>query len=96
MDLLIPFVKDKYKGDDLEDLLWVLEVTIRHEPQTDCIKRGKLNLWDELPPEKSLFNSPKCIGMPIGNITSQLLANFYLSFFDEFMNNIESGQDKKS
>ena len=85
---LIPFVKDKYKGDDLEDLLWILEVTIRHEPQKDCIKRGRLDLWDELPPEKSLFNAPKGIGMPIGNITSQLLANFYLSFFDEFMNNV--------
>ena len=28
---------------------------------------------------------PAHVGMPIGNITSQLLANFYLSYFDEFM-----------
>ena len=28
---------------------------------------------------------PPNVGMPIGNITSQLLANFYLSYFDGFM-----------
>ena len=88
LKLLIPFLRENYKEDDIEDLIWVLTVTILHEPQTDCIKRGRLDLWDELPPEKSLFNAPKGIGMPIGNITSQLLANFYLSFFDEFMNNV--------
>ena len=86
LNLLIPFIREKYKGSDIEDLIWLITVIIRHEPQENCIKRGRLNLWDELPPQKSLFNSPRGIGMPIGNITSQLLANFYLSFLDEYMN----------
>lgn len=85
---LIPFIKEFYKGNDIEDLIWLTEVTVRHEPQLNCIKRGRLDLWNELPPHKSLFNSPHGIGMPIGNITSQLLANFYLSFLDGYMVNM--------
>lgn len=87
LHFLIPFIKENYKGDDIEDLIWLTEITVRHEPQQNCIKRGRLDLWNELPPHKSLFNSLPGIGMPIGNITSQLLANFYLSFLDLFMVN---------
>lgn len=42
-------------------------------------------MWNDLPDNKSLFTMPSGKGMAIGNITSQLLANFYLSYFDEFM-----------
>ena len=86
LSLVTDFVKKNYHEPDLPDLLWLLEVTIMHCPQKLCIKKGRLYLWDELPPEKSLFNTPDTVGMPIGNITSQLLANFYLSFLDEYMN----------
>ena len=85
LSLLIPFIRKYYKGSDIEDLIWVTEVTIRSCPQDNCERRGRKWLWNELSPNKSLFNNPKGIGMPIGNITSQLLANFYLSFFDEYM-----------
>lgn len=86
LELLIPFIRENYKGSDIEDLIWLVEITVRHEPQKNCIKKGRLELWNELPKDKSLFYSPSGIGMPIGNITSQLLANFYLSFLDEVMN----------
>lgn len=42
-------------------------------------------MWDDLPPQKSLFTMPEGKGMAIGNITSQQLANFYLSGFDDFI-----------
>lgn len=84
-ELTIKFVNESYKGDDLDLLVYLLQVTIRHRPQDNCIKKGNISLWDKLPPHKSLFNAPKCMGMPIGNITSQLLANFYMSFLDEYM-----------
>ena len=81
----VAFVRKHYKGDDLELLVYLLTVTIRHRPQTNCIKRGNEELWAKLPKHKSLFFAESFRGMPIGNITSQLLANFYMSFFDEYM-----------
>lgn len=81
----VAFVRKYYKGEDLELLVYLLVVTIRHRPQSNCIKRGDEELWKKLPKHKSLFYVEWFRGMPIGNITSQLLANFYMSFFDEYM-----------
>ena len=83
--LLEPFVRENYKGDDLEMLLYLLRITIFHRPQDNCERRGKLKLWEYLDKRKSLFYALLFIGMAIGNITSQLLANFFLSFFDDLM-----------
>lgn len=95
LDKLLSFIKEKYPafwGDpahsyyarDYEDVLWLTEVIIRHRPQDDCIRKGNLQLWNLLAKNKSLFNAPPMTGEPIGNLTSQLNANFYLSYFDEF------------
>ena len=82
---LLPFIRERYQGNDLDTLLWLTEVTIRHCPQHLCRRGGNLALWDRLPKGKSLFDNPDGKGMAIGNITSQILANFYLSFFDDWM-----------
>lgn len=91
LDLLLPFIEEKWehwKGSkyesDLELCLWLAEVIIRHRPQDDCERRGDVFLWDKLPKNKSLFSLPLMRGEPIGNLTSQLFANFYMSFFDEW------------
>lgn len=86
--LLEPFIRENYKGDDLDMLLYLLHITIFHRPQDNCERRGNLKLWEYLDRRKSLFFALNFIGMAIGNITSQLLANFFLSFFDEFMNRL--------
>lgn len=89
---IIPWIKKEWHfwagtvyEEDLEDVLWLTEVIIRHNPEKNCERRGVLTLWDKLPKSKSLFNGPDMIGMPIGNLTSQLFANFYLSYFDEWI-----------
>lgn len=87
LSLLIPFIKEKYQGDDLDTLLYLTEITVKHEPEKLCVRKSPEELWEKIPPKKSLFYSQQGIGMAIGNITSQLLANFYLSFFDEFVLN---------
>ncbi len=83
--LTVDFVREHYKGDDLDLLVYLLQVTIRHRPQDNCVMRGRTDLWEKLPKHKSLLHAPRCRGMPIGNVTSQLLANFYLSFLDGHM-----------
>ena len=78
-------IKESFPNTDIDILLWVTEVTLKHNPQLDCRRCGDLNFWNEIAPNKSLFNAPPGVGLPIGNITSQLVANFVLSFLDEFI-----------
>lgn len=82
---LLPFIDSNYKGEDKDTLLWLTEVIIRHQPQHLCRRNSHPALWERLPKHKSLFGLPEGTGMPIGNITSQILANFYMSFFDEWV-----------
>lgn len=78
-DMLKDFIQENYFGNDKETLLWLSEITIKHRPQDNCIKKGDVSLWDKLPSHKSLFTMD---GMAIGNITSQILANFNLNKVD--------------
>ncbi|MBQ3409740.1 RNA-directed DNA polymerase [Candidatus Saccharibacteria bacterium] len=57
------------------------------DPTEGVERRGNLKLWDKLPPDKSLFCQPPGQGIVIGNLTSQLLSNVYLSPFDMFCKN---------
>ena len=79
------FVSLHYAGTDKRELLWLLEVIIMHCPQMNCEVRGSHSNYALLPKEKSLFNCDRWHGMPIGNITSQILANFLMSLFDEWV-----------
>ncbi|MDD6104128.1 MAG: RNA-directed DNA polymerase [Bacteroidales bacterium] len=83
--MISDLIDSKYIGEDKEDLHYVCTKIIMHCPQKYCVKRGNERLWDDLDPRKSLFNAPDTIGMPIGNLTSQLFANYYMSFFDEWI-----------
>lgn len=38
-----------------------------------------------MPPNKSLFYSPTDCGLPIGNLTSQVFANFYMNISDQYI-----------
>lgn len=79
------FILDKYKGSDIEVLLYLVQKVVLHHPERNCIKKGNERLWNNLPKNKSLFTCGDDYGLPIGNLTSQCFANFYLSEFDMLM-----------
>lgn len=83
------FVRENYSGTDIDCLLYLLRVTIFHSPQEKCFRRSPNEYWSDLPNRKSLFHTPTHKGMPIGNLTSQLLANFYVSCFDEWITQVK-------
>lgn len=56
-----------------------------HNPQHNCQRRGNIDLWEFLPSHKSLFNIPDDKGLAIGNLTSQIFANFYMNQLDHFI-----------
>ena len=61
------------------------EIVLMNKPSENCVIRGKPSDWDDLPKDKSLFHSPPDCGLPIGNLSSQVFANFYLNIFDHFV-----------
>lgn len=67
-----------------EELLWLTEIIIFNDPTKNYVYKGDPGLQLLLPFGKSLFDQDPEIGMPIGNLTSQFLANVYLNELDHF------------
>ena len=60
-------------------------IIIFNDPCASCIRKSPPSAWNELPKQKSLFYTAQGCGLPIGNLTSQVFANFYVSIFDHFV-----------
>lgn len=72
-----------YKGPHKEVLHYLLPIIILTDVTKNANRLSPLSDWDLIPARKSLFGNDK--GLPIGNITSQLFANFYLNRLDHIM-----------
>ena len=70
---------------DIDFLSWLSEEIIMLNPKDNCRRVGSDDDWNGLDPNKSLFHTDNSCGLPIGNLTSQLLSNVYLNDFDQFM-----------
>ncbi len=66
-------------------LVWLTDVFTLHDPLIDCRMRGTPHDWKGLPPSKSLWHSPNGVGLPIGDLTSQLFSNVFLNDMDWFV-----------
>jgi len=82
---LSTFINQKYLHTDKELLLELCRKIIFYDPTQNCIIKGKRSNWNGLPTDKSLFHSALQSGLPIGNLTSQVFANFYMNSFDHFV-----------
>ena len=79
------FIRQKYHSADIELIIELCKKTIFNNPPQSCIIKGQRIDWDDLPVTKSLFHSKSNCGLPIGNLTSQVFANFYLDSFDHYI-----------
>ncbi|PWH85074.1 RNA-directed DNA polymerase [Brumimicrobium oceani] len=79
------FIKEKYQSTDKDLLIKLCKQIILNAPTKNCIIKGYKSDWDNLPQTKSLFHSKPNCGLPIGNLTSQVFANFYMDSFDHFV-----------
>lgn len=84
-DKLTAFVNQHYTQADKDALVDLCEKVIFNDPTQNCIIKGDRRDWAALPADKSLFHSPHHCGLSIGNLTSQVLANFYMNGFDHFV-----------
>lgn len=81
--------KDKNtKWDECIDFDFIVYLTreiILYDPTTNCRYISPKEEYKGLSRSKMLAYSPKDCGLPIGNLTSQLLSNVYMNVFDNFM-----------
>ena len=77
--------KSRYLGIEYATLNFLLKQTIFTNVALNCRIKGSLSNWKTLPKDKSLFTKPKGIGLPIGNLTSQIFGNIYLNSLDHFI-----------
>ncbi len=79
----------RYGLDGQPEMYWdillpVTQTVVMHHPELDCVLNSPARLWERhMAPNKSLFTS--LTGEPIGNLTTQLFANFLMSFFVAFV-----------
>lgn len=83
--MLEDFINKKYEGKDIDLLLWLVKKIVLHSPEKKCVRKMPASMWRGIPSNKSLFTNGDEYGLPIGNLTSQMFANFYLSEFDKWM-----------
>jgi len=90
--LLERFISRRYHGNYKDILLRITQAVVMHHPEEDCLLNSRITLWQGLTPNKSLFTCDKTKGEPIGNLTTQLFANFLMSFFDQYIIRVFSGR----
>lgn len=83
LEMVQDFVDMEYKGKYSEALCYLLPLIILNDCTKDAIRISPASDWDKLPANKTLFGNDH--GMPIGNICSQLFANFYLNDLDHIL-----------
>lgn len=83
--MLQSFIDKKYYGRDKELIKWLTECIVLHSPEKNCIRKSPIDMWGLIDENKSLFKNGDDYGLAIGNLTSQMFANFYLHKFDEYM-----------
>ena len=88
-DMLERFIAENYNGKDKAQIQWLVRMITMHRPETKCIRKGDFGLWDILPKGKSLFDMGGKTGLAIGNLTSQIFANYYLLPLDKMLANIQ-------
>lgn len=71
-----------------DEILWLAKTIIFHNPAKNYYYKGDPSLINKVPPNKSLIGKDGVKGLPIGNLTSQFLANVYLNELDQYVTQI--------
>lgn len=79
------FIEAQFKQQDKELVVAICHKIIFNSPTENCMIKGSSKNWDGLLKNKSLFQRSANCGLSIGNLTSQIFANYFMSAFDHYM-----------
>lgn len=68
---------------DVDFICWLTRLIVMLDPRSHCEIVGSESNWDGLDPAKSMLHLADGLGLPIGNLTSQLFSNVYMNPFDQ-------------
>lgn len=86
--LMSKFINEVYGGPHKNLLLYLTRIIYQSLPQEHCVIKSHERMWVGFPDSKSLRGKCNGIGIPIGNITSQMLANFLTSFYLHYLTSL--------
>ena len=66
-------------------IIYLTKVITEKNPLEKCRVKGNKSDWNDLPDSKCLSKSPEGVGLPIGDLTSQLFSNVFLYQLDSFV-----------
>ena len=89
--MLQKFIDEQYANNDKDILKWIVHKIVMHSPEKNCVRKSPLSMWNLIDDNKSLFKNGEDYGLAIGNLTSQMFANFYLNEFDTYMTSMYDG-----
>ena len=84
-DVVDRFIIENYFAEDKDDLRWLTRTLILHRPELNCVVKSPERMWNLFPHSKSLRFGDGTKGEPIGNLISQIFANFFLNDFDWYL-----------
>ena len=70
---------------DMDFVMWLTEQIVMLDPMENCIIVGDESDWDGIDHAKCMRYVEPGLGLPIGNLTSQLYSNVYMNPFDQFV-----------
>ena len=82
------FINEKYQGVHKNLLIYLTRIIYQSQPQNHCAVKSRRLMWNDLPESKSLLGKNDGVGIPIGNITSQMLANFLTTFYLNYLSSL--------
>ena len=80
--------RGNFDEETLAFMKHVIALIVFNRPQLNCIRKQPKSAWDCLPSDKTLFECAEFFGIPIGNLTSQIIANLFLSVFDHWIKDV--------
>jgi len=85
---LLKFIDLYYQGPDKDILKYLTRVIYQSMPCENAIRKSPLSMWNNLPSTKSLYAISWNLGLAIGNITTQLAANFFTTPYLNYVNKL--------
>lgn len=86
--LMSRFIEEVYGGPHKNLLLYLTRIIYQSLPQSHCVIKSNERMWIGFPKSKSLRGKTNGIGIPIGNVTSQMLANFLTTFYLRYLSSL--------
>lgn len=78
---LLDFANEHYLEADHEVISHLIPTIYKALPQNNCVRKSPPWMWQLIGPGKSLLGKDDGIGIAIGNVTSQTMANFCTTEF---------------